>query len=215
MYLDDNRQAFPDFAIPSGTPGAPGGYSQDKPHWSDLAAFAAAKQGNSAWFNALPPYVARAALWQYAADPTGFVNQRTFFNCPTARLNPVEIDPLDRVAFYYGVNFKGTNGLNLPAGATFKATDILNSSAYVFLSDARANSAETPYYGSNPASDIACPRGSLNHLSARHDAGANLTFLDGHAGYFKYSYMCVRSGTKIGDPGRPDINWGYNGQPVQ
>src|SRR5215475_10923717 len=41
IYLDDNSQTFPDFAIASTTPGAPSGYSQDRPYWSDLAAFAA------------------------------------------------------------------------------------------------------------------------------------------------------------------------------
>lgn len=215
MYLDDNNQAFPDFAIAATTPGAPTGYSLDKLHWSDLAAFASAGQGNSAWFNALPPYVGQRALWQYSGNPAGFVNGRSVFNCPSAHFNPAEINPTNNVAFSYGINSKGTNGLNLPANIPFKATQILHSSAYVFLADARANSAETPFYGANPLNDLACPRGSLNHLSSRHDAGANLTFLDGHAAHFRYSYMCFPNGTKIGDPGLSDINWSYDGSPSQ
>ena len=82
MYLDDNNQIFPDFSIANTTPGAPSGYDQDNIHWSDLAIFAAGGYGNSAWFNALPPYVAQNALWQYAANPTNFVNGRSIFNCP-------------------------------------------------------------------------------------------------------------------------------------
>jgi prepilin-type N-terminal cleavage/methylation domain-containing protein/prepilin-type processing-associated H-X9-DG protein len=214
MYLDDNNQTFPDFAIAATTPGAPAGYSQDSLHWSDLAAFAAAGQGNSAWFNALPPYVSQNALWQYAINPAGFVNGRSVFNCPAAHFNPAEINPTNNVAFSYGINFKGTNGL-VPASSPFRATQVLNSSAYVFLSDDRANSAETPFYGSNPLNDLACPRGSLNHLSSRHNAGANLTFLDGHAAHFRYSYMCFQNGTKIGDPGLSEINWSYDGSPSQ
>jgi prepilin-type N-terminal cleavage/methylation domain-containing protein/prepilin-type processing-associated H-X9-DG protein len=215
MFLDDNVQAFPGFDIPPGTPGAPGGYSQDNPHWSDLATFAAAGEGNGAWFNALPPYVAQKALWQYADNPAVFVNSRSVFNCPTARFNPAEINPTNNVAFSYGINYKGTNGLNLAAGSPFTANQIVHSSAYVFLSDVRANSGETPFYGSNPLNDLACPRGSLNHLSSRHDAGASLTFLDGHAAYYSYAYMCFPNGTKIGDPGLPDINWSYDGWPSQ
>src|SRR3954465_8912359 len=122
LYLDDNAQAFPDFAIASTTPGAPGGYSQDRPYWSDLAAFAAAGQGNSAWFNVLPLNVGQKALWQYAADPAAFVQGHNVFTCPSARVLPGEIDPLSRVAFSYGINFKGTNGLALAPGARFKAT---------------------------------------------------------------------------------------------
>jgi prepilin-type N-terminal cleavage/methylation domain-containing protein len=42
MYLDDNKQVFPLAKIANGTPGAPRGYNEDSPHWSDLAAFHAA-----------------------------------------------------------------------------------------------------------------------------------------------------------------------------
>ena len=215
MYLDDSAQIFPDFSIANSTPGAPAGYDQDTIHWPDLAAFHAGGYGNSAWFNALPPYVAQNALWQYAASPTNFVNGRSIFNCPTARfLTADNVDPLNRVAFSYGINFKGTNGL-VPASSPFKATAVLHSSAFVFFSDVRANSGEKPFYGANPLNDLGAPRGSLNHLSSRHGAGANLTFLDGHAAYFKYSYLAYQKGTKVGDPGNSDINWSYDGSPSQ
>jgi prepilin-type N-terminal cleavage/methylation domain-containing protein/prepilin-type processing-associated H-X9-DG protein len=214
MYADENNQILPDFSIANSTPGARSGYDQDNILWSDLAGFAAGGYGNSAWFNALPRYVSQNALWQYAANPTNFVNGRSVFNCPSARFLPAEVDPLNRVAFSYGINFKGTNGL-APVGLPFKTTVVVHPSAFVFFSDVRANSGETPFYGANPLNDLGAPRGSLNHLSARHDAGANLTFLDGHAAYFKYSVMAYQKGTKIGDPGNPDINWSYDGSPSQ
>jgi len=214
MYLDDNNQIFPDLSIANNTPGARSGYDQDNILWTDLTSFAAGGYGNGAWFNALPPYVSQKALWQYAASPANFVNGRSVFNCLTARFVPAEVDPLNRVAFSYGINFKGTNGL-VPAGSPFKATVVLHPSAFVFFSDARANSSETPFYGANPLNDLGAARGSLNHLSSRHAAGANLTFLDGHSAYFKYSYMAYKKGTKIGDPGNPDINWSYDGTPSQ
>ncbi len=214
MYLDDYNQTLPDFSIASGTPGAPAGYSQDRINWSDLAAFAAADTGHSAWFNALPPYVSQKPLLQYANDPTNFVNGKSIFNCPAAKFLPGEVDPYIRVAFCYGINFKGTNGL-VPAGTPFKSTMVRNASAFVLFSDARANSGETPYFGSNPLSDLGAARGSLNHLSARHNAGANLTFLDGHAAHYRYTYMAYRKDTKIGDPAVGDINWSYDGSPSQ
>jgi len=214
MYLDDNKQIFPDFSIPNNTPGAPAGYDQDNIHWPYLAIFAAGGFGNRAWFNALPPYVSQKPLWQYAANPANFVNGHSIFNCSSARFLPAEVNPLDRVAFSYGINFKGTNGL-VPASSPFRATVVVHPSRFVFFSDVRANSSENPFYGANPLNDLGAPRGSLNHLSSRHDAGANLTFLDGHAAYFKYSYMAYQKGTKIGDPGNPDINWSYDGTPSQ
>jgi prepilin-type N-terminal cleavage/methylation domain-containing protein/prepilin-type processing-associated H-X9-DG protein len=214
MYLDDNSQTFPDFSIANNTPGARGGYDQDNILWTDLATFHSGGYGNSAWFNALPPYVSKKALWQYAADPTNFVNGRNVFTCPTARFLAAEVDPLNRVAFSYGINFKGTNGL-VPANSPFKDTAVLHPSAFVFYSDVRANSGEKPFLGANPLNDLGAPRGSLNHLSSRHAAGANLTFLDGHAAYFKYSFLAYKKGTKIGDPGNSDINWSYDGTPSQ
>jgi prepilin-type N-terminal cleavage/methylation domain-containing protein/prepilin-type processing-associated H-X9-DG protein len=214
MYLDDNNQVLPDFSIANNTPGARGGYDQDNILWTDLAGFAAGGYGNGAWFNVLPPYVSQKALWQYADNPTNFVNGRNVFNCPSARFLPAEVDPLNRVAFSYGINFKGTTGAT-PASSPFKATVVLHPSAFVFFSDARANSGETPFYGANPLNDLGAPRGSLNHLSSRHAAGANLTFLDGHSAYFKYTYMAYQKGAKIGDPGNPDINWSYDGTPSQ
>jgi prepilin-type N-terminal cleavage/methylation domain-containing protein/prepilin-type processing-associated H-X9-DG protein len=214
MYVDDYSQIFPDFSIGNNTPGAPTGYDQDNIYWADLASFHADGYGDSAWFNALPPYVSQNALWQYAANPTNFVNGRNVFNCPSAQFLPTEVAPLNRVAFCYGINFKGTNGL-VPVGPIFKATVVSHPSAFVFFSDVRANSGETPFYGAKPLNDLGAPRGSLNHLSSRHTAGANLTFLDGHSAYFTYSYMAYQKGTKIGDPADADINWSYDGSPSQ
>ena len=165
MYLDDNNQVFPDFSIANNTPGAPSGYDQDNIHWTDLAIFAAGGYGNSAWFNALPPYVSQKALWQYAANPTNFVNGRSIFNCPTATFLPAEVNPLNRVAFSYGINFKGTNGA-MPASSPFKATAVLHSSAFVFFSDVRANSGETPFYGANPLNDLG-PRAARSTIFPR------------------------------------------------
>jgi prepilin-type N-terminal cleavage/methylation domain-containing protein/prepilin-type processing-associated H-X9-DG protein len=214
MYLDDNNQVFPDFSIANNTPGARSGYDQDNILWTDLAGFAAGGYGNSAWFNALPPYVSQLALSQYASNPSNFVSGRSIFNCPSARFLPGEVDPMTRVAFCYGINFKGTNGL-VNATLPFKATQVLHSSSFVFFSDDRANSRETPFYGSNPLNDLGAPRGALNHLSSRHNSGANLTFSDGHAAFFHYTYLCFPKGTKIGDPGVGDVNWSYDGSPSQ
>jgi prepilin-type N-terminal cleavage/methylation domain-containing protein/prepilin-type processing-associated H-X9-DG protein len=218
LYLDDNSQVLPDFSIANNvaaSAGARADYDQDNIQWTDLGLFASKGVGNSAWFNVLPPYVSQNALWQYAANSTNFVNGRSIFNCPGATfISADNVNPLTRVAFSYGINFKGTNGA-VPAGSPFKATAVRHSSAFVFFSDVRANSGETPFYGANPLNDLGAPRGSLNHLSSRHAAGANLTFLDGHAAYFKYSYMAYQKGTKISDPGNPDINWAYDGTPSQ
>jgi prepilin-type processing-associated H-X9-DG protein len=66
-----------------------------------------------------------------------------------------------------------------PEGGDFKSSAILNAAAFVFLSDVRARSTETPFYGSNPAKEIGCSHCWVAQMSSRHSAGANLNFADG------------------------------------
>jgi hypothetical protein len=33
--------------------------------------------------------------------------------------------------------------------------------------------------------------------------------------YFRYTALCYPKGTKIGDLGRPDVYWSYDGKPSQ
>ncbi|HUA37521.1 MAG TPA: prepilin-type N-terminal cleavage/methylation domain-containing protein [Candidatus Sulfopaludibacter sp.] len=216
MYLDDDRQVFPLAKIANGTPGAPGGYNEDDPSWSALTVFHAAGQGDNVWYNALPIYVGGQPLWQIAADPARFVNARKIFDCLTASELPSDFasNP-DRIVFNYGMNYKGNTGLTgVGYGTNFTATMVRHPSAFVFLSDVRAHASETPFYGSDPANEVGCSHCWVAQISSRHNAGANLNFADGHASYFKYAYICSNAVTKAVDPGRPNINWTYNGQPV-
>jgi prepilin-type N-terminal cleavage/methylation domain-containing protein/prepilin-type processing-associated H-X9-DG protein len=220
MYLDDNNQIFPLAKIANGTPGAPSGYDEDSPSWSALPIFHSDGQGDSVWYNALLSYVGGKPLWQIAGAGTSdnFVNAKKIFDCPTAAALPSDFASTpDRIVFNYGMNYKGNVGLpaNVAYGTNFSANAILHPSAFVFLSDVRAHSSETPFYGSNPAKEIGCSHCWVAQLSSRHNAGANLNFADGHAAYFKYAYVCSNAVTKAADPGNPDINWTYNGQRVQ
>ena len=215
MYLDDNRGNFPLAKIANGTTGALGDYDEDSPRWSDLLTFHAAGQGDSVWYNALPSYAGGKPLWDIASDPSGFIAAKTIHNCPTAASQPPAFDPTTRVIFNYGMNYKGNTGLpGVAYGTNFNTAAVRNPSAFVFLSDVRAHANETPFYGANPQNEIGCSHCWVAQLSSRHVAGANLNFADGHVGYFKYSYVCLNTGTKAADPGNSDINWTYNGVPV-
>ena len=218
LYLDDANGVFPGAKIPNGTPGAPSGYNEDSPHWSDLTTFHAAGQGDYVWYNVVPSYAGGHPLWQIAADPTSFVNGKKIFDCLTAAALPSDFASSDpsRIVFNYGMNYKGITGLaGVAYGTNFTATMISHPSAFVFLSDVRAHAAETPLYGSNPANEVGCSHCWAAQISSRHTAGANLNFADGHVAWFQYAYICSNAVTKAADPGRADINWTYNGQPVQ
>jgi prepilin-type N-terminal cleavage/methylation domain-containing protein/prepilin-type processing-associated H-X9-DG protein len=209
MYLDDSSQIFPDAKITNGTPGAPATYNEDSPMWSDLLAFAAAGRGMKVWYNVLPTYINKSPLWQYASNPTNFVNGKTIFTCPTSDVLKPDFNLMQRIVFNYGMNYKGNTGME--TDIPFRSTMVLHPSAFVFLSEGRTHASETPFYGTSPTNELGTSHVCYAMESSRHSSGAILTFADGHNAYFKYSYICANTGSRPTDPGRPDINWTYNG----
>jgi len=214
MYLDDNQNVFPLPKIATATPGS-SGYNENTPLWKNFQEFHQAGQGDSAWFNALPPYVGGKALWEIAGDPANFVSSRKIYNCP-AVTQPAEFNETERVVFNYGMNPKGNTGLDASVayGTSFKSTMVQNPSAFVFMADNRARSTDLPYYGA-PTKEVGVQHCWVKQFSARHNVGGNLMFADGHVSYFKYTYVCANGGTTPLDTGAADINWAYNGQKIQ
>ncbi|HEX3624072.1 MAG TPA: DUF1559 domain-containing protein [Verrucomicrobiae bacterium] len=214
MYLDDNR-IFPLAKIANGTPGAPSGYNEDQPSWSALTTFHTAGQGDDVWYNALPSYARGLPLWKIAQanSTTNFVAARKIFDCGTAQELPSDfVSTPDRIVFNYGMNYKGNYGLNgIGYGTNFTAAMVQHPAAFVVLSDVRAHASEQPFYGTKPANEVGCSHCWAAQISSRHNAGANITFADGHVSWFKYSYICSNGVTSAADACDPDINWTYNG----
>jgi prepilin-type N-terminal cleavage/methylation domain-containing protein len=233
MYVDDNNQIYPMTKIPDGTPGAVGGYNEDNPNWDDLFAFYYhnPQEGQDAWFNALPPYVASKPLSFYAIQPgdangnkpaiDNFNQANTIFRCPTAIIDPLLLPPnspkYGRIYFKYSMNSQGLTGLNVSANVfNLKTSWITTSpSKFVVFDEGRTLVNEAPFYGNaQKQSDICKPQVYTTALTSRHSSGSSLTFSDGHAQWYKYDYMCINVGQKAADPGRPDISWTANGSVV-
>jgi prepilin-type N-terminal cleavage/methylation domain-containing protein len=221
MYGDDNSSTFTTTKIPNATPGAAPGYNEDNPTWTDLADFYnyTPHEGMDAWFNALPPYTKGAPLYTYAIvnSTTGkddFNNNNSIFRCPSAKIDPL-VNPSVRAALQYGMNSKGL--AHAPASAThLRASDVVHPSAFVMFCEGRTMIAEVPFYGSTAKeTDICKPQVYTTALSSRHTQGSILTFMDGHAGFYKYTDVCSNAVTIAADPGRPDVNWASDGVPVQ
>ena len=156
----------------------------------------------------------RQAICDYASNPTVWVNSRSIFTCPTSLSLPDERDPLVNVMFHYAINPSGNRGLSAGYGTNFSLMMIQKPSAFVCYSEVRTHSSELPFYGTEPSKNLGSSHANTSKFSSRHNAGANLNFADGHAAWFKYTYVCSDAGTKAADPGRPDIQWTYNGEPV-
>jgi prepilin-type N-terminal cleavage/methylation domain-containing protein/prepilin-type processing-associated H-X9-DG protein len=212
MYLDEAYQVFPDAKLTNGTPNLPGDFNEDTPRWIDLQDAVQGGYGMTTWYDVLPSYIGKQPLYQYTSNPTNFVANPGIFDCPTSDAqapDPVT-PPYTRIVFNYAMNYKGNTGL-VPTNVVFTSKYVLHPSAFVFFGDVRTHSSEVPYYGTTPTA-LACSHVYTTRISSRHNAGLDLAFMDGHAQYFKYNYVCTNTGTSPGDPKLPDINWTYNGK---
>jgi len=214
MYMDDNNGNFPNSRIPKNVPGAPSSFSAENMLWTDLASFAAAGSGDIGWFNSLPPYVAAKRLCDYSSNPEVWVKSRNIFTCPTSSALPNERDPLQNVMFHYAINPSGNRGLTAAYGENFNLRMIQSPSAFVCYTEVRTHTSDTPFYGSDPSKNLGSSHANTSKFSARHNEGSSLVLADGHVAWFKYSYICSNAVTKAADPGRADIHWTYNGEPV-
>ena len=250
LYVDDNNQFFPE---PKYQPSYAASADEDNPIWTDIAAYhynRTPSVGDDVWFNVLPPLVASKPLYEWAIgankklfnDSTG----HNIFTCPTVINQGWDANDQpqghgytvqgQRPLFSFGMNSKATanESLSSPTRLPLKTSMVVHPSAFVLFSDVRNRSAEQPYYPYNPNPsagdnqvDLATPQSYTTRFSSRHNQGGQITFSDGHAAYYKYSYV-VSDGTAIApsgptagqtvpaghDPGRPDINWDCQGNPV-
>jgi prepilin-type N-terminal cleavage/methylation domain-containing protein/prepilin-type processing-associated H-X9-DG protein len=219
MYADDHEQFYP---APRETNYV--ATPDHNPVWAEMYADEIQNQqsgtsvGSSAWFNALPPYVASSPLWQYGTNEQAinrWITSPSIFKCQTSAArtrNPItDPDPTFGPTFNYGMNARISYPLS--AETPFRISQAVNPSAFVAFSEERTHASEQPYYGTNPA-DLSSSYSFTTRFSGRHGAGGNIVFGDSHAAYFKYSYVCTPRNGQAADPGRDDIHWASNGQQI-
>jgi prepilin-type N-terminal cleavage/methylation domain-containing protein/prepilin-type processing-associated H-X9-DG protein len=244
IYLDDANQVSPWPRYQSYASGA----QQDNPQWTEVYGFhynVKPPQGDDVWFNALPANVAAKPLYEWALAPDTFNNSKSIFRCPTALAQGIDAPDIPagsdsrtmnasvRPLFQYAMNSKPLANESLNIGnPILKSTMIARPSAFVYFSDVRNRSAETPYfaqssdqYPNGNSIVLATPHCYTTRFSSRHNAGGNITFGDGHTAHYKYPYVVADGSEKAADGsgavptaghdlGEPDINWDANGQRV-
>jgi prepilin-type N-terminal cleavage/methylation domain-containing protein/prepilin-type processing-associated H-X9-DG protein len=218
MYVDDNNQVYPWPRFQTSSI-----QIQDNPSWEDIFSYYIVGQQNDVYFNNLPAYVAGKPLYAYShdssTDQASFSSLHTIFTCPTAialGIGPndkASMNATTRPLFCYGMNSKSTANEN---SVQLKTPMIAHPSAFVDFSDVRYRSDDLPFVPPNGPNrtDLATPHSYTTRFSARHDAGSNITFGDGHAARFKYTYVVNQTSNPGGDPGNPDINWDSKGNIV-
>jgi prepilin-type N-terminal cleavage/methylation domain-containing protein/prepilin-type processing-associated H-X9-DG protein len=226
MYVDDNNQTFPypRFQV--------SGVDADEPSWLVINGYhnnPGTSQSDYVYFNCLPPYVANKPLYNWSANAIDFFNSKSIFTCPTvlsqgidptdalAGANNGNMIPGDRPLFSYGMNSKALTYAKINnVNAILKSSMIVHPTAFVLFSDVRCRSAELPFSGTpGNKAKLATPQCYTTRFSSRHNGGGNITFSDGHASFYKYSYVVsdgINDPAPAGyDPGRNDINWDCTG----
>jgi prepilin-type N-terminal cleavage/methylation domain-containing protein/prepilin-type processing-associated H-X9-DG protein len=177
----------------------------------------------NAWFNLLPRLISDRTLIDYFNDNNGapqpyqrypFPGGRgKIWHCASAKMNvPAELPINNGVEgfFSYAMNIdlkKDSSGNvvgypDMPKLSTIpkvSATVLLFDTAFNPITEKANNPGSAQYNSVNPAV-------RYRSFASRHDDGANINFLDGHAAYFKYKKVQPTPGNTI-EPVNSDIYW--------
>ncbi len=180
-----------------------------------------------AWFNVLPTGVGELPLsnyWSKVVYPReelpfpGGVG--TFWHCPSARSTPK--DPFLRDGFFgffslsMNADLKLLSGSHVDGGVSAfeypampRLSALPNPGATVVLTDV-AFSPTLERYTPEPERNGIFPAARSSQFSQRHSSrGANIVFVDGHANFFKRSYI-TNGGATREEKFNPDVVWNPN-----
>jgi prepilin-type N-terminal cleavage/methylation domain-containing protein/prepilin-type processing-associated H-X9-DG protein len=198
----------PDSPLPAGTPDDP-----------------------NAWFNLIPPYVADHPLSNYydlhGPDPRTYMpfpggsgKASRIWECPSALLTAAQYTSLAQGGQYgffsYADNIDlkdslaGTRSTPYPYWMP-KISVIPRPTATVLMFDVVFNPV-TEIVNASPQYNSVNPANRYRSIGVRHDNGTILNFCDGHASYFKISYVTNTAVGTIGqysEPNLPDIIWDW------
>jgi prepilin-type N-terminal cleavage/methylation domain-containing protein/prepilin-type processing-associated H-X9-DG protein len=225
LYSPDNNDGIPNDGMPdSGSyPGTGQNGTPDDPR---------------AWFNLLPSLFGEHPLTFYNQQPggnslskfppfnyvppAGYAAASKIWECPAANMSLASAQTVIAAGgglgfFSYAMNLDlkrandGTyQAANKPDGTHVvmpKMTVIKQSSATVFMFDAVFDPV-TEIVNGSPQFNSVNPANRQNSFAARHNKGGTITFFDGHAAYFKDSYVTNNPSTGgEKEPLRGDIIW--------
>jgi prepilin-type N-terminal cleavage/methylation domain-containing protein len=172
----------------------------------------------NAWFNLLPPFVAERTLITYFSAPGGNMAAKIPFpggkgkiwHCSSASMTADDVATVGGGVhgfFSYIMNIdlkKQTDSANVTYPRMPKIGNFRNASAVVLMYDGVFNP-RTEVVNSSPQFNSVNPANRWRNFASRHFDGGVITFLDGHAKYFKDRY--VTNGASGNEVRNPDIIW--------
>jgi len=176
----------------------------------------------NAWFNLLPPNVAERRLIDYykspGLDPRNKMpfpgRQGRIWECPAATMDTGAYSALSGGGingfFSYDFNIdlkKQTPTVNYNYPAMPKLGNFSKASATVLMFDVAFNPITEVVNGS-PAFNSVNPANRFKSIAARHNKGSVLAFCDGHALWYRNSYVTNGADFSTSTEGNvPDIIW--------
>ncbi len=155
---------------------------------------------NMVWFNVLDPYLQREVNLNPGTGVAATRSYTPFKQCPIWQsFGTLAIaggqDPIVGAARTYKMNthLRHNNAFNLPDGLAddaytyrpAKVTEVSDPSNFVYLGDGISIDTTGPVaFTENAAFDMEVNLTSAANPSLRHSGGANILFVDGHAGHY-------------------------------
>jgi prepilin-type N-terminal cleavage/methylation domain-containing protein/prepilin-type processing-associated H-X9-DG protein len=173
----------------------------------------------NAWFNLLPPLMAERTLNDYWNDPGGLMAAKLPFpgakgkvwHCPSASMTPGDVATISGNGaegfFSYDMNIdlkKETDIANFNYPQMPKMSSFQRPTSVVMLFDCVFNP-HTEIVNGSPSFNSVNPANRWRSYASRHNSGGVINFLDGHAKYYKNSYVTNSAGSNEGR--LSDIIW--------
>jgi prepilin-type N-terminal cleavage/methylation domain-containing protein len=211
IYALDNNDRIPRDGMGAGGTYAPGGSGDHA--------------DPNAWFNLLPQLVADRALVDYYSDPPPNTpslklpfpgnGKGKIWHCPSAKMSEGDLAILSGGGaegfFSYEMNIdlkkdqSDTSGnSNILYPGMPKMVNFRKPSSVVLLFDC-VFSPTTEIVNGSPQFNSVNPANRWRNFASRHNNGGVIDFLDGHAKYFKTTYVQTGAGTF--EAILPDIIW--------
>ena len=237
MYASDNSDGIPADGYSAYDPNSrsstswcgpgPSGTPTDPLAWFNLLPPLLAEQTLAYYFNSMNSGPTRgtsaAKATEYMPFPGG---KGRMWECPSASMSTATIlktlQPADNSPnglpggtgfFSYAMNIdlkRDSDGTTpMPNQRMPKLASLHNPSATVFMFDMVFDPA-TEIVNSAPQYNSVNPAGRQNSFASRHSQGGVINFTDGHANYFKTSYIQNNGVASLGgeyEPLLPDVIW--------
>jgi len=235
MYASDNNDAIPADGYSAYDPNSrsgpqwcgpgPSGTPTDPLAWFNILPPLLAEQTLAYYYNTMNSGPTRgpsnAKATQYMPFPGG---KGRMWQCPGASMSLATVSKILQPAdgqtlpggagfFSYAMNIDlkrdGDGTTPMPNQRMPKLTSLHNPSATVFMFDMVFDPV-TEVVNAHPEYNSVNPAGRQNSFASRHSKGGVINFTDGHANYFKTSYIQnngVSSSGGEGEPLLPDVIW--------